>query len=321
MKLFIIGNGFDIGHGLPTGYWDFRTYLNLVRPEFLQSFEEHYDIYPGMSAEAKKKTLWSRFESNLANIDEDTIIDIGTSIELDLESGDVGIEDTLYSYFTDEYQYIEKLAGYLKQWVRSIRIRDCLPRTSFIDKSNRDLFLTFNYTSVLENVYGIAPGNIIHIHGSLRDYTLDPVLGHGNKERLQKTRDRIAEAEKVFDEKECSICRVVNDYYDRTLKDTSKYSVYLSLIAEKDISDIIVIGHSLDGIDMPYFTLIDSYTGKKRMWTVYCYDMEEAPAKRQSLIDAGVDSDRIVTISANDYYDLKDDESARRRAFELKYGF
>lgn len=201
MKLFIIGNGFDIGHGLPTGYWDFRTFLDLVQPEFLHSFEEHYDIYPGMSDEAKKKTLWSRFESNLANIDEDTIIDIGTSIELNLESGDVGIEDTLYSYFTDEYQYIEKLAGYLKQWVRSIRIRDCLPRTSLIDKSNRDLFLTFNYTAVLENVYGIAPGNIIHIHGSLRDYTLDPVLGHGNEERLQKIRDMITEAEKVFDEK------------------------------------------------------------------------------------------------------------------------
>jgi len=27
----------------------------------------------------------------LANIDEDTIIEIGTSIELDLESGDVGV--------------------------------------------------------------------------------------------------------------------------------------------------------------------------------------------------------------------------------------
>ena len=321
MKLFIIGNGFDIGHGLPTGYWDFRTFLDLVHPEFLRSFEEHYDIYPGMNAEAKKKTLWSRFESNLANIDEDTIIDIGTSIELNLESGDVGIEDTLYSYFTDEYQYIEKLAGYLKQWVRSIKIRDCLPRTSLIDKSNRDLFFTFNYTAVLENVYGITPGNIVHIHGSLRDYTHDPVLGHSNKERLQKIRNRITEAEKVFDEKECSICRVVSDYYGRTFKDTSRYSVYLSQFAEKNISDIVVIGHSLDEIDLPYFTLIDSYTGKNQMWTVYCYDMNEAPAKRQSLIDAGIDSDRIVTANATDFYDLKDDEFAKRRAFEIKFGF
>lgn len=57
------------------------------------------------------------------------------------------------------------------------------------------------------------------------------------------------------------------------------------------------------------------------MWTVYCYDMDEAPAKRQSLIDAGIDSDRIVTVNADDFYDLKDDESAKRRAFELKFGF
>ena len=95
--------------------------------------------------------------------------------------------------------------------------------------------MTFNYTSVLENVYGITPGNVIHIHGSLRDYTLDPVHGHGNKERIQKIIDKIAEAEKVFDEKECSICRVVNDYYDRTFKDTSKYSMYLSHCRKRHI--------------------------------------------------------------------------------------
>ena len=34
------------------------------------------------------------------HIDEDIIIENATSIEMDLESGDVGIEDTLYDYFT-----------------------------------------------------------------------------------------------------------------------------------------------------------------------------------------------------------------------------
>ena len=321
MKLFIIGNGFDIAHGLPTRYWDFRTYLSNVQPDFLQSFEEHYDIYPRMSDDAKKKTLWSCFENNLANIDEESIIDDGTSIEMNLESGDVGIEDTLYHHFAHEYQYIEELAVYLKQWVRSIRIRDCLPRSSLIDNTSKDLFLTFNYTSMLENVYGIAPGRVIHIHGSLRDYTIDPVLGHGNVERLNRIRDRIGEAENRFDEKECSICRVVRDYYDRTFKDTKKYSVSLSQISEEDISEIIVIGLSLTGIDMPYFTLIDSYTGKKLMWTVYCHEMQEAPEKRQSLVDAGVDSNRINIKNAKVFFDLKDDESARKFAFKIKHGF
>lgn len=54
MKLFIIGNGFDIGHGLPTQYWDFRTYLENRDPNFLTAFEEHYDIYPNMSNDEKQ---------------------------------------------------------------------------------------------------------------------------------------------------------------------------------------------------------------------------------------------------------------------------
>lgn len=27
MTLYILGNGFDLAHELPTAYWDFRTYL------------------------------------------------------------------------------------------------------------------------------------------------------------------------------------------------------------------------------------------------------------------------------------------------------
>ena len=68
---------------------------------------------------------------------------------MDLESGDVGIEDTLYSYFTNEYQYIQKLSVYLMEWVRTIRIRDCLPRTSKIKDNSDDLFLTFRLSALV----------------------------------------------------------------------------------------------------------------------------------------------------------------------------
>ena len=29
MKLYIIGNGFDLAHNIPTKYWDFMTYVIL----------------------------------------------------------------------------------------------------------------------------------------------------------------------------------------------------------------------------------------------------------------------------------------------------
>ena len=47
MKLFLIGNGFDRAHGLPTDYWDFRSFLSKVHPDFLMGFEEHYQLYLG----------------------------------------------------------------------------------------------------------------------------------------------------------------------------------------------------------------------------------------------------------------------------------
>jgi hypothetical protein len=133
MKLFIIGNGFDKGHDLNTSYWDFRNYLKNVYPDFLYAFESHYYIYPSNSDEAKKKLLWYELEKNLANIDEEVIIEDALQMDMALESGDIGIEDTLYEYFTEQYRYIERLAKYVKQWVRTIRIRDVKPRTSLIN--------------------------------------------------------------------------------------------------------------------------------------------------------------------------------------------
>lgn len=302
MKLFIIGNGFDIGHGLPTQYWDFRTYLENRDPNFLTVFEEHYDIYPNMSNDEKADLLWNELETNLANIDEDAIIDSGVSIDMDLESGDVGIEDTLYAYFSDEYRYIELLAKYLKQWVRTIRIRDTKKRTSLI--TNESLYITFNYTAVLENVYGISPARITHIHGSLREYDIDPVLGHGNQDRINNIIEKRKEAENLFDEKWTSICRVVEDYYKRTFKDVPRYLLRLPDLSNVEIDEICVIGHSLAGVDMQYFKQIDTLTKNSVVWKVYYYHPLEKDRLINNLVSAGVDERRIITAPSSEFYDV-----------------
>ena len=60
-----------------------------------------------MADEKKAELRWNELETNLANIDEDVIIENAVSIDMDLEGGDVGIEDTLYQYFSDEYKASE----------------------------------------------------------------------------------------------------------------------------------------------------------------------------------------------------------------------
>ena len=302
MHLFIIGNGFDMGHGISTRYWDFRTYLERLYPEFLYAFEEHYYLYPGMSNESKASLLWNELETNLANIDEDVIIENAVSIDMDLDSGDVGIEDTLYNYFSDEYSYIKRLSGYLKQWVRTIRIKGVVPKTSLITPDN--FYITFNYTAVLENVYQVSPSNILHIHGSLREYDIDPVLGHGNQKRIESIKEKKEEANRLFDEKWASICRAVEDYYLRTYKDVGKYSLSLHSLSKMEIDGISVIGHSLASVDRTYFRAIDTLSDGKLTWKVYYYSEKDVNSLKHNLIDAGVDEVRIRMISSSNFYDL-----------------
>ena len=303
MKLFIIGNGFDIGHKLQTKYWHFRTYLENRYPDFLTAFEAHYDIYPNMSDNEKSNLLWNEFETNLANIDEDTIIEKGSSIEMALESGDVGIEDTLYDYFSEEFDYIKLLAKYLKQWVRTIKIRDVQKASTFI--TNNNFYVTFNYTALLETVYGVSLSKIIHIHGSLREYDIDPVLGHGNQERISVINKKRIEAENLFDEKSTSICKVVEGYYKTTFKDVNRYAMRLSNVSNFGYDEICVIGHSLAGVDMRYFKEIDLLTKSCLIWKVYYYNFDEKEKLKRNLISAGINENRIILVCATEFYNIK----------------
>lgn len=304
MQLFIIGNGFDRAHNLPTTYWDFRKYLEDMHPEFLYSFEQEYYIYPNSDDEAKKIILWNELETNLANISEDVIVEQAVSIEMGLDGGDVGIEDTLYYHFKDKYGYITLLTKYMKQWIRTIRIQDNTIKTSLINSINDAIYITFNYTSVLENNYGIDVNRVIHIHGSLSQRDDDPVLGHGNKDRIERIRKKRYQAENIFSEKEISIYRAIEDYYNHTYKDITRYMPRLDLLLSRNIDEISVIGHSLAGVDIPYFESIEELTRKTAKWKVYYRKCIDKQRIINSLIECGVDKKRIKMFNSKKFFDL-----------------
>ena len=305
MKLFIIGNGFDRAHDLPTQYWDFRKYLEKNYSEFLSMFEENYDIYKGTNDEEKQSILWNELEKNLANINESVIIENAMNIEMGLEGGDFDVEDTLRDYFGQEFAYIKKLEIYLKQWVRTIRIRDVKPFTSKINNLHTDVFINFNYTSVLETAYKIEESNVIHIHGSLRTNSDNPILGHGNLNRIEDIKARKNQATIAFVDKEISICHVLQDYYQTTFKNVSNYMYKLNGLIMKKFDEIIVIGHSVSGVDLPYFGQIDKITSKKLNWKVYYYKECEKVNMKQALSSQGISEKRIEMFQTDEFYDLK----------------
>ena len=64
-KLYIIGNGFDLWHGLPTSYDQFYQYAK----ETLDNLEEYFYI------EEKKCGPWSDFENSIGTFDWKSMYD------------------------------------------------------------------------------------------------------------------------------------------------------------------------------------------------------------------------------------------------------
>ena len=118
-KLYVIGNVFDLAHGLPTAYWDFRSFLEKRDWDFLVEFETLYgfpqidesDPYVNVKIwkEELKKVLWNSLEENMAEPDVSAILNTSDSIveQLDLDGGNIGIEDTMNAYWKDRFSFIK----------------------------------------------------------------------------------------------------------------------------------------------------------------------------------------------------------------------
>lgn len=309
MNLFIIGNGFDLAHGLKTKYEHFRDYLEEIDGFFLGSLEEMYGYSIGSSSELIKDYLWKDFEGNLSYIDETSIIEQGEDIELGLEWEDIGVEDTLNLHWESQYKFIQALNEYVMKWIKGINI-NVQKNTDFINAE--DLFITFNYTLLLEEVYDVSKYNVLHIHGSVDEDDILPIMGHGNKDKIIETREIARNSKEKFREKQSSIYNAIADYYERTLKDVNFHiltndSFFRRLI---DINSISIIGHSLGDVDMPYFKEIFENVSEDTIWNIYLYNDEEADREKceEKIMSIGVKKDKIKIFNSKSFFqrDCKD---------------
>ncbi|MDD2482438.1 MAG: AbiH family protein, partial [Lutispora sp.] len=62
-SLFIIGNGFDLMHGVPSSYYNFRD-----------SMGRHNELRNALEMYIKKEDLWADFEESLAQLDDEAML-------------------------------------------------------------------------------------------------------------------------------------------------------------------------------------------------------------------------------------------------------
>jgi hypothetical protein len=307
MKLYIIGNGFDLYHDIKSSYYNFRDFLKKNDPEVY----EVVDKYLGGI-----ENFWSEFEKNLAYLDEDTLLDHASNYLVSY-----GAEDWSDAYHYD-YQYemeqiITALTDGLKrnfaQWACKIEITTNKP---LLDLDRNALFLTFNYTPTLEKLYRIAPAKINHIHGVVEGDDSDIVFGHGYiqpemKPDLEKIRREQGEQayNDYLDDLSAEDVRIrkgreiLDSYFPNTFKPTKDIiqanEVYFASL--KLIDEVIIIGHSLGDVDVPYFQEIcNSLSNPKAIWKVTHYCDNEIDRQNQTLVKIGVRKDQIKNIRTQD---------------------
>ena len=169
--LYIIGNGFDIHHNIPSKYANYREWLEDNDSELIENLRNFYDV--------DDKEWWNQFELELGHPDMSEYIDnIAFENEPDYGSDDFRDRD----YHAGEFQAesdIGKLVADIKNtftdWVGS------LPAPNSGKKINLDkddaFFISFNYTDTLQTLYNVKPKNIFFIHGNV-GFGTELILGH-----------------------------------------------------------------------------------------------------------------------------------------------
>ncbi|MBO4949480.1 MAG: hypothetical protein J6E38_00500 [Clostridia bacterium] len=96
----------------------------------------------------------------------------------------------------------------------------------------------------------------------------------------------------------------LKEYYETTFKNINKYIYKLNRLDSYDFEKIIVVGHSVAGIDLPYFKRIDDNTKRQLIWNVYYYSEEEKETMKSALLEQGINANRLKMIPSNEFYNI-----------------
>lgn len=285
--LYLIGNGFDIQHGILTSYSEFRNYLEKHHESFLKDFEAMYHIQPLDDTEPwyseaaqerwKKsvlKDLWKSFEDEIGHPDVEGMYDIASSLTDGMPT--IGIKDTLDNYWRAQYGFSSDLQQYVLEWLESIDTSSVSPIKKSLIKDNTDVFINFNYTDILERVYGVK--NVLHLHGGIPSCSeIPPIMGHGNKFIIDFYKEKAKHASEEFIEWEESIYSAVAKFCASLYKDTdaviSMNNAFFSNL--QDVEEIVSIGLSFGDVDTPYLTRIAEEVKPISRWKIYYYSHED----------------------------------------------
>jgi hypothetical protein len=288
-KLYIIGNGFDIHHGISSRYSDFKDYVENNDQELFDTLEKYFNT----------DELWSDFEETLAFIDTDTITDDASDFLVSYGADDWS-DANHHDYQYEVQRAIDIVTVQLKEhftnWILQLEI----PNSSNLVLDSDSKFLTFNYTVTLEVACDIDSANILYVHNKAINENSLLILGHSrtpseqesfSKENDEDTDVRVAEGNDILD-----------SYFQETYKDIEtiieENSDFFSDLS--NVNEVTVLGHSISPVDIKYFELIKGNIDENSTWKISYYGDQQKEQNKNKVLNLGVNESQIVMITLNE---------------------
>lgn len=310
IKLIICGNGLDIHVGLNTSYRAYRDYLvnkKIYEGESAISIIEKSNFFI-----PRDKDCWTDLENALTFDYRKYITQYIDAFDRDIDVNNyetsIAQMNSAKQFFKNNPQDIARdfTNNWFWEWIAREyynNIEDVCYKNSndsIHEVIDRDCIgINFNYTHTLEDMFDINKTNVLYIHNRLPDKR------NLNDKGIDFERDILALAKKQFqfgsvnnylDEwinfansiklkssqklmsKKSLIDNLKEIYYAFSKKLSMNYDVLSKFIDENKtrITEVIVLGHSMLGVDEPYYRDVIVPKLKDVHWDVYWHKFDDA---------------------------------------------
>ena len=282
--LYVIGNGFDLMHGVKSSYRAFRDFLG-----------KNSDLRFKLESYLKTDDIWADFEDVLGHINMDMMANPDVVGDMLDATGFFKDDSGAAEYYTALEMAAEPMRSITKDlekrfrmWIEKLEIgtNDRPLKTLFQD----DKVLCFNYTEFVEALYGVSESNICYIHGCRRKKKGHQkeklILGHkpGASEDeyalIRGLKRKKSYRSQVIDVAQEGVVRLLSEYDEAITKNSqSIISAHSSFFRSlTDVTNVVVIGHSISPVDWDYFLEVAKNTPDAH-WYFGCHgirDLENA---------------------------------------------
>ena len=317
-NLYIVGNGFDLAHGLPTSYTHFayfiyKNYIADTQPEYKCLVYEEFLEKSENILISLQDNIWDFPPSEIADIqpwsyEEGLILGFlgvlgyarttyarTTDLWSDLENalGNIDyqlVRDTIDDVVDNEGDFDMRKTGYIledgsQDWINTAEIEKSKRKESFYKylKERKGYFLNFNYTETLQKLYCIQDQDVLYIHGFRGDGESSIIMGHNSGEI------------------EYESAMLGYDDNIRSLHAALKKNLQLDTLKKflntcEDIINIICIGFSFGDSDDEYIrALIDHPKTSHAAWLLNEYNKDEVVEQSRKLQRFGIDPSKITS--------------------------